>query len=72
LTFQNDAPALENKHRLNIRHLLWANDYPHPDSTWPRSHNIIETHMKNLSDAEREMVLFHNTRSLYQLDSIGH
>ena len=72
LTFQNDAPALESKHRLNISHLLWANDYPHPDSTWPRSQNIIDMHTTHLTDAEREMVLYQNTQSLYQLDSVTH
>ncbi len=67
LTFQNDRPALDAKERLNLDNLLWANDYPHPDSTWPRSQGIIEEHMAHLTDAERRGVLFENAVELYGL-----
>jgi uncharacterized protein len=71
LTFQNDRPALLNKEHLNIRNLLWANDYPHPDSTWPRSQDVIEEHMAHLSAQERQWVLHDNTRELYSLPEPG-
>ena len=67
LTFQNARPALDAKERLNLDNLLWANDYPHPDSTWPRSQGIIEEHMAHLTDAERRGVLFENAVELYGL-----
>lgn len=67
LTFQNDRPALLNKDHLNVHNLLWANDYPHPDSTWPRSQSVIEEHMAHLSDQERRWVLHDNVQALYSL-----
>jgi predicted TIM-barrel fold metal-dependent hydrolase len=71
LTFQNDRPALLNKDHLNIRNLLWANDYPHPDSTWPDSQGVIDEHMAHLSDDERAWVLHDNTSQLYSLPPIA-
>ena len=71
LTFQNDRPALLNKEHLNMRNLLWANDYPHPDSTWPGSQSIIESHMAHLSSQEKRWVLHDNTANLYQLPALA-
>ena len=34
-------------------HLLWASDYPHPDSVWPNSRAAIERQMKHLSPEMR-------------------
>ena len=67
LTFQDDAPALRYKDDLNLARLLWANDYPHPDSTWPISRPLLRDHTAHLSEAERDAVLRDNTASLYGL-----
>ncbi|MBT6274354.1 MAG: amidohydrolase [Chromatiales bacterium] len=72
LTFQNDRPALDNKDHLNIRNLLWANDYPHPDSTWPKSQAIIDEHMAHLTAQERRLVLHDNAKALYSLPDLAH
>ena len=34
-TFQDDWVAFQMKDMCNIRRLMWANDFPHSDSTWP-------------------------------------
>lgn len=65
LTFQNDWPALRAKDQLNLKNLLWANDYPHPDSTWPRSQAILDQQTEHLTPAERDMVLHDNAAQLY-------
>ena len=30
------------RHDLGVENLLWATDYPHPDSTWPHSQEVIQ------------------------------
>jgi predicted TIM-barrel fold metal-dependent hydrolase len=52
LTFQDDWVALKNTDVLNPQRLLWANDYPHSDSTWPWSHELLAHHTKHLTDQE--------------------
>ena len=67
LTFQNDYTALKSKDDLNIHNLLWANDYPHPDSTWPYSQAVLERNMQHLTTEERDLILHDNVAELYNL-----
>ena len=66
-TFQDDWVALHNIDIMNPRRLLWANDYPHADSTWPWSHKLLEHHMANLTDEQIGWVLRENVKELYGL-----
>ena len=36
-TFQDDETAYQSLHMIDYQHLLWASDFPHTDSTWPKS-----------------------------------
>jgi predicted TIM-barrel fold metal-dependent hydrolase len=40
-TFQEDPLGVELRHRIGVENLMWASDYPHIDSTWPRSREVI-------------------------------
>jgi uncharacterized protein len=44
---------------------MWSNDYPHQNSTWPKSREVIFRDMGHLSAGEREKLLFANVRKLY-------
>lgn len=68
MTFQDDWVALKNIDLLNPARLLWANDYPHSDSTWPWSHELLAHHMAHLTDEQVDMVLRENAKALYRLD----
>ena len=67
LTFQDDYSAFQVKDLLNVERLMWANDYPHSDSTWPNSQEVIRTHMASLSATEKDRVLHDNVAELYRL-----
>jgi predicted TIM-barrel fold metal-dependent hydrolase len=66
-TFQDDWVAFQVKDLCNIRRLLWANDFPHSDSTWPRSQELLAKHAAHLTEAERRLVLHDNVAELYGL-----
>jgi len=53
----------------NIRRLMWANDFPHSDSTWPNSREILAKHAAHLTEDERNLVLHDNVAELYQLET---
>ena len=36
-TFEQDLTGIRLLDLIGIENLMWATDYPHPDSTWPRS-----------------------------------
>ena len=42
-TYQADLVGLHLVDFFGDGHIMWASDYPHPDSTWPRSQEVIET-----------------------------
>lgn len=67
LTFQDDWIAFKLTHLMNPRRLMWANDFPHSDSTWPVSQELLEAHTAHLSEQERSWILRDNVRELYNL-----
>lgn len=67
LTFQDDWIAFKMKHMVNIERLMWANDFPHSDSTWPWSQEILAEHTKGLTEEERNKICFDNVKELYNL-----
>lgn len=67
VTFQDDPVALTLTSLLNPRRLLWANDYPHSDATWPWSRNVLAEHLKPVPEDERHWILHDNVKTLYKL-----
>jgi predicted TIM-barrel fold metal-dependent hydrolase len=66
-TFEEDEFGVENRHRLGVDNLLWATDYPHPDSTWPESQKVLETHLRGVPVEEARQIIGGNAARLYGL-----
>jgi predicted TIM-barrel fold metal-dependent hydrolase len=67
-TFQDDWVAFQVTGLCNVRRLMWANDFPHSDSTWPNSQEVLARQAGHLSEAERDLILHDNVAELYGLD----
>ncbi len=67
VTFQDDPVGLAQLEFCNEDHLLWASDYPHPDSTFPDSRAVAESQMSRLTPDQRRKILRDNARALYGL-----
>jgi len=66
-TFQEDYAAMALIPFFGDGHLLWASDYPHPDSVWPNSRAAIERQMRDLSPEMRQKLTHDNAAHLYAL-----
>jgi predicted TIM-barrel fold metal-dependent hydrolase len=66
-TFQDDWVAFRMRDMCNFRRLMWANDFPHSDSTWPWSQELLKQHTKDLSQVEKDAILHDNVAELYHL-----
>ncbi len=67
-TFQIDYVGLaEIEERGLVENVLWANDYPHHEGTWPHSADAIERMMGHLSDESRAKILGLNAAALFGL-----
>lgn len=67
VTFQDDWAAFQTMHLQNPERLMWANDFPHSDSTWPRSQEVLQRQAAPLPQATRDAILHDNVARLYGL-----
>ena len=67
-TFQDDWVAFKMVNEVNHERLLWANDFPHSDSTWPWSQELLDEHAAHLTDQQARDILCDNTARLYNMD----
>ena len=56
------------KDMCNFKRIMWANDYPHSDSTWPWSQELLAEHTQGLSEGERDGLLHDNVSEFYGLE----
>jgi predicted TIM-barrel fold metal-dependent hydrolase len=67
-TFQDDYIAFQMKDMCNVKRLMWANDFPHSDSTWPWSQEVLAEQTKNLTAQEKDDILHDNVAELYHMN----
>lgn len=68
LTFQDDETAFHVTKLLNPERLLWATDFPHSDSIWPFSRQILARQTKGLNSQIVQRIIHENAKELYKLD----
>ncbi|MFP5413498.1 MAG: amidohydrolase family protein [Gammaproteobacteria bacterium] len=66
-TFQDDATAYLNQNIVDSGCLVWANDYPHTDATWPNSQAILTKQTAHLSEAQKNAIRHDNVKKLFNL-----
>lgn len=67
----NAAVGPHNLPWWGIHNCMWANDYPHPETTWPHSRETIAHHLGHLSPDDLSNVLWKNVSQLYNFDLPG-
>jgi predicted TIM-barrel fold metal-dependent hydrolase len=68
VTITDDPVALNNVGFTGVDVLLWGNDYPHDEGTWPNSRPSIEAIQAKLGPADSRKVLCENAARLYGFD----
>jgi predicted TIM-barrel fold metal-dependent hydrolase len=66
-SFIRDPIGVKNRHLPGGRNIMWSTDYPHSETTWPYSREILERQFAGVSDAERRPILCDNARRFYGL-----
>lgn len=67
-TFQDDPVAINNVNLTGAECLLWGNDYPHPESTYPHSDEVLDGLLASLSDVDARAITYGNAMSLFGFD----
>jgi predicted TIM-barrel fold metal-dependent hydrolase len=68
VTFQDDWTAFRFAGDMNWHRLMWANDFPHSDSTWPWSQELLAEHTQHLTSEQQRAILCQNVADLYHID----
>jgi predicted TIM-barrel fold metal-dependent hydrolase len=66
-TYQQDFVGLNLIQFFGEGHMMWASDYPHPDSTWPNSQAVVEREMAHLDPDMRRKISRDNAKVFYKL-----
>ena len=67
-TFGEDDVGLANIAFTGSKCLLWGNDYPHHEGTWPHSREAIERQFKGVSGEDKQKIVSTNAAELYGFD----
>ncbi len=65
LTFMRDLTGIRIRDRIGVGNLMWSSDYPHHDSTWPHSQEVLAQHFAGVPEAERRQIVAGNAERLY-------
>jgi predicted TIM-barrel fold metal-dependent hydrolase len=66
--FIDDPTGVEIRHRVGIDSISWECDYPHSDSTWPQSPELLSKSLAEVPDDEIDKMTHLNTMRHYQFD----
>jgi predicted TIM-barrel fold metal-dependent hydrolase len=72
LCFIDDAAGLEQRHHLNLDNVCWECDYPHSDSTWPESPEVLARSLDGLAADEVERITHTNAMRAFSYDPFAH
>ena len=55
-SFQEDPLAISMRHVIGVDNLMWGSDYPHAESTFPRSREILDQMLEKVSEDEKAKI----------------
>src|SRR5262249_9928736 len=71
LSFQEDAIGIRLRDAIGVDNIMWGSDYPHSESTFPQSRQILAEILAGVPDDEQAKIVGGNTARLYGFDVAG-
>ena len=66
--FQEEDLGIQLRHHIGVENLLWGSDYPHAESTFPKSREILERIFEGVPQEEEAKIAGENTAKLYDFN----
>ena len=66
--FQEEDLGIQLRHHIGVENLLWGSDYPHAESTFPKSREILERIFEGIPEEEKAKIAGENTAKLYHFN----
>ena len=68
LSFQDDALGVRDRDIVGVDNMCWGSDYPHPESTFPKSMEVLEGILTGCTDEEKTKIAGGNVSRIYHLN----
>jgi predicted TIM-barrel fold metal-dependent hydrolase len=68
LSFQEDAIGIRLRDVIGVDNMMWGSDYPHSESTFPRSRKILAEILAGVPEDEQAKIVGGNTARVYGFD----
>ena len=67
LSFQDDALGVRDRDIVGVENMCWGSDYPHPESTFPKSREILDGVLEGCTEEEKVKIAGGNIARIYDL-----
>jgi predicted TIM-barrel fold metal-dependent hydrolase len=64
-----DYCGFRERHQIGVERIMLEVDYPHQDTSWPRTQEIIRSELGDLPRGEQQMIAYENACELYRFSS---
>jgi predicted TIM-barrel fold metal-dependent hydrolase len=67
--FFNDRFGIRARHEIGVEHILWGGDFPHVESDWPCSQQLLKEHFEDqgIPADERQRIVAGNAVEFFRL-----
>jgi len=65
IEFMEDDLGVQIRDRIGVDNMLWGNDFPHPESTWPHSRELLDRSFLGVPDEDRRKITSDNAASIF-------
>jgi predicted TIM-barrel fold metal-dependent hydrolase len=63
-----DYYGLRFRDVIGVDNMLWGNDFPHAESTWPKSREFLDRIFTGVPEADRRKITSENASVLFRFD----
>ena len=68
LSFQEDERGIRERSTIGVDGLMWGSDYPHLESTFPRSREFLDKILVDVPEDEQRKIAGENAARVYEFD----
>jgi predicted TIM-barrel fold metal-dependent hydrolase len=67
-SFIQDRIGILQRDWVGGRNIMWSSDYPHSETSWPQSHDIVARDFAGVPDADIHEIVYARAKRVYQID----
>ena len=60
---------VDRRHAIGVGNLMWGNDFPHPEGTWPHTRDWLRMRFHDVPEDETRLILGLNALDVYRFDA---